>query len=86
MLIDYNEHRPPNALGGMAPAPGDGEMGDPGEVDGVESIPAPGGPIVDGGGVKLNGEALEPKSYNLEPARLEGAQIQVGKKKFLRLV
>ena len=35
-------------LGGMAPAPGDGEMGDPGEVDGVESIPAPGGPIVDG--------------------------------------
>ena len=42
--------------------------------------------LIDGGGVKLNGEALEPKSYNLEPARLEGAQIQVGKKKFLRLV
>ncbi|WP_115685460.1 trypsin-like serine protease [Corynebacterium senegalense] len=34
-------------LGGMAPAPG-GDTGDPGEVDGVESIPAPGGPIVDG--------------------------------------
>ena len=42
--------------------------------------------LIDGGGVKLNGEALEPKSYNLEPARLEGAQLQVGKKKFLRLV
>ena len=42
--------------------------------------------LIDGGGIKLNGEALEPKSYNLEPARLEGAQIQVGKKKFLRLV
>ena len=42
--------------------------------------------LIDGVGVKLNGEALEPKSYNLEPARLEGAQIQVGKKKFLRLV
>lgn len=36
-------------LGGMAQAPHEGgEMGDPGDVGGVESVPAPGGPIVDG--------------------------------------
>ena len=42
--------------------------------------------LIDGGGVKINGEALPPKAYNLEPSLLEGAKIQVGKRKFLRLV
>ena len=40
----------------------------------------------DGGGVKVNGEAVEAKRYNVEPSFLEDAKIQVGKKKFLRLV
>lgn len=42
--------------------------------------------LIDGGGVKINGEALSPKTYNVEPAMLEGAVIQVGKRKFARLV
>lgn len=42
--------------------------------------------LIDGGGVKLNGEALEPKAYNVEPSRIEGALIQVGKRKFVQLV
>lgn len=42
--------------------------------------------LIDGGGVKINGEALAPKTYNVEPALLEGAVIQVGKRKFARLV
>ena len=42
--------------------------------------------LIDGGGVKVNGEALAPKSYNVEPALLEHAVIQVGKRKFVKLV
>lgn len=42
--------------------------------------------LIDGGGVKLNGEPLAPKSYNVEPALLEHAVIQVGKRKFVKLV
>ena len=42
--------------------------------------------LIDGGGVKVNGEALAAKEYNVEPAALEGAVIQVGKRKFVRLV
>lgn len=42
--------------------------------------------MIDQGGVKINGEALETKQYNVEPAALEGAVIQVGKRKFVRLV
>lgn len=42
--------------------------------------------LIDGGGVKVNGEALAPKAYNVEPGMLEGAVIQVGKRKFVRLV
>ncbi|WP_251197431.1 tyrosine--tRNA ligase [Anaerotardibacter muris] len=42
--------------------------------------------LIDGGGVKVNGEALAPKAYNVDPALLEGAVIQVGKRKFVRLV
>ena len=42
--------------------------------------------MIDQGGVKVNGEALEPKAYNVDPALLSGAVIQVGKRKFVRLV
>lgn len=41
--------------------------------------------LIDGGGVHLNGETLAPKTYNLPPEQLKGAQLQVGKKKFLRI-
>lgn len=42
--------------------------------------------MIDQGGVKINGEAVAPKAYNVEPVTLEGAVIQVGKRKFVRLV
>lgn len=42
--------------------------------------------LIDGGGVKINGEALAAKSYNVDPSVLAGAIIQVGKRKFAKLV
>lgn len=42
--------------------------------------------LIDGGGVKVKGEALPAKTYNVEPSVLEGAVIQVGKRKFVKLV
>ena len=42
--------------------------------------------LIDGGGVKINGEALPAKAYNVEPAKLEGSVIQVGKRHFVKLV
>ena len=42
--------------------------------------------LIDGGGVKVNGEALPAKSYNVDPALLAGATLQVGKRKFVKLV
>ena len=42
--------------------------------------------LIDGGGVKINGEAVPAKEYNVDPAKLEGAIIQVGKRKFAKLV
>ncbi len=41
--------------------------------------------LIDGGGVKVNGDALPAKAYNVDPVLLEGAVIQVGKRKFVRL-
>ena len=41
---------------------------------------------IDGGGVKLDGEAIAPKTYNVDPAVLKpGTVLQVGKRKFARL-
>lgn len=34
--------------------------------------------------MKVNGEALAPKAYNVAPEVLAGAEVQVGKKKFVR--
>lgn len=42
--------------------------------------------LIDGGGVKVNGKALAAKAYNVDKAELEGAVIQVGKRKFAKLV
>lgn len=41
--------------------------------------------LIDGGGVKIGGVALAPKSYSLDPSLLAHAEIQVGKKKFFHL-
>lgn len=42
--------------------------------------------LIDGGGVKVNGEPVAAKRYNVEPGMLEDAVVQVGKRKFARLV
>lgn len=42
--------------------------------------------LIDGGGVKINGEAVAAKQYNVDPALLAGATLQVGKRKFVKLV
>ena len=41
--------------------------------------------LIDGGGVKIDGEALPAKSYNVPAEKLSGAVLQVGKRKFARL-
>ncbi len=41
--------------------------------------------LIDEGAVKVNGEALAAKSYNVAPEALKNAEVQVGKKKFFRL-
>jgi tyrosyl-tRNA synthetase len=42
--------------------------------------------LIDGGGVKLDGEPVPAKSYELEPSALQGKVLQVGKRKFLKLI
>lgn len=42
--------------------------------------------MIDQGGVKINGEALPAKAYNIEPEGLKGSVVQVGKRKYVRLV
>lgn len=42
--------------------------------------------LIDGGGVKLNGDAVAPKVYNVEPKKLKDCVLQVGKRKFIKLV
>jgi tyrosyl-tRNA synthetase len=43
--------------------------------------------FIDGGGVKINGEAVAAKAYNVDPSTLvAGTVIQHGKRKFVRLV
>ena len=41
--------------------------------------------LIDEGAVRVNGEALAAKSYNIAPESLRGAEVQVGKKKFFKL-
>ena len=43
--------------------------------------------LIDGGGVKINGEAVAPKSYNVDPALFAaGTTVQSGKKRWAKLV
>mgnify|MGYP004475240679 FL=1 len=42
--------------------------------------------LIDGGGVKINGEAVPTKQYNVDSSALAGATLQVGKRKFVKLV
>ena len=42
--------------------------------------------LIDGGGVKINGETLAPKSYNVDPDLLDHAILQAGKRRFAKLV
>jgi tyrosyl-tRNA synthetase len=42
--------------------------------------------LIDGGGVKVEGEVVSARSYNVEPAVLENQVLQVGKRKFARIV
>lgn len=42
--------------------------------------------MIDGGAVRVNGEVLAEKTYNVEPSTLAQAVIQVGKRRFARLV
>ena len=41
--------------------------------------------LIDGGGVKIDDVAMEPKSYNVDPDVLKGAVIKVGKRKFIKI-
>lgn len=41
--------------------------------------------LIDGGGVKIDGQALAAREYNVTRDRLDGAVIQVGKRKFARI-
>ena len=41
--------------------------------------------LIDGGGVKIDGEALPAKTYNIDASRVIGAVIQVGKRKFAKI-
>lgn len=42
--------------------------------------------LIDGGGVKLNDEPVEPKDYNVAPERVNKAFVQVGKRRAVQLV
>lgn len=41
--------------------------------------------LIDGGGVKIDDEALAPKTYQVAPDSLHGAVVKVGKRKFLKI-
>ncbi len=42
--------------------------------------------MIDGGAVKVNGNPVAPKEYNVDPVPLNKAVVQVGKRKFVKLV
>ncbi|MEG0374812.1 MAG: tyrosine--tRNA ligase [Raoultibacter sp.] len=41
--------------------------------------------FIDGGGVKIDGEAVAAKAYNVEPEKLLGSVLQVGKRKYVKI-
>ncbi len=42
--------------------------------------------MIDGGAVRVDGQALSAKEYNLDPSKVEEAVLQVGKRKYAKLV
>lgn len=42
--------------------------------------------MIDGGAVKVNGVSVAAKEYNIDPAILDDAVVQVGKRKFIKFV
>lgn len=40
--------------------------------------------LIDSGAVKIDGEAIAPKTYNIEPEKLKGHVLQSGKRKFMQ--
>ena len=43
--------------------------------------------LIDGGGVKIDGQAVAPKSYNIDPSALKlGDTLSVGKRKGFKLI
>ncbi|MBP5313655.1 MAG: tyrosine--tRNA ligase, partial [Eggerthellaceae bacterium] len=42
--------------------------------------------LIDGGGVKIDGVSVEPKSYNVKVDAIKDKVIQVGKRKFVKLI
>ena len=42
--------------------------------------------LIDGGGVKVDGAAVPAKQYNIDPEAVRGKVVQVGKRKFVRIV
>jgi len=42
--------------------------------------------LIDGGGVRVDGEQVEPRTYNVARAYVDGRLLQVGKRKFARVV
>jgi len=42
--------------------------------------------LIDGGGVRVEGEPIEPRTYSLARARVAGSVVQVGKRRFARVV
>jgi len=42
--------------------------------------------LIDGGGVKIDGITLNQKEYHVEPPQINGSVIQIGKRKFVRII
>ena len=42
--------------------------------------------LIDGGGVKIDGITLNQKEYHVEPSQINGSVIQIGKRKFVRII
>jgi tyrosyl-tRNA synthetase len=53
---------------------------------GLASSAGEGRRLIDGGGVRIDGEQMAPGVYNLARARIEGRVVQVGKRRFARPV
>ena len=52
---------------------------------GLASSGGEGRRLIDGGGVKIGGQAVAPKAYHVPASQLKGAVVQVGKRKFARV-